>query len=122
MKSYDDDLSSSIEGDDTTGRDLVENMRNNLIKGKSKDGINSGLFPLSSKSQADYQFHLIGSEQQNRREVFHIASQPKDKDNFSWKGDAYIDTTAYQPVVVRTPCLARFPLPSAPCSAPACLG
>ena len=104
-----DDLSITLDNDDTTDRDLVENMRNNLTNGKSKDGINAGLFPLTSKTQTDYQFHLIGREKQNGRDVFHIVFQPKDKDDFSWKGDAFIDTTAYQPVLVRTTMSRKIP-------------
>jgi hypothetical protein len=90
-------------GDDTTDRDIVENMRSNLIANdKSKDGISSGLFPLTTKSQQDYQFKLLGRAPRNGHDCFHIEFRPKDKDDFGWKGDAYIDTVSYQPVLVRT--------------------
>ena len=102
------DLSITL-GDDSTDRDLVEHMRNNFTNDQSKDGIGAGLFPLRSKSQADYQFHLIGRETQNGRDVFHIAFRPKDKNDFSWKGDAYIDSIAYQPVLVRTTMSRKIP-------------
>jgi len=93
------DHEDSLDGMD---RDLVENMRSNLTSDKSKDGIGAHLFPLTSKSQLDYEFHLLGREQRNGREVFHLDFRPRDKNDYSWKGDAYIDTTAYQPVLVRT--------------------
>ncbi len=89
-------------GDDSMDRDLVENMRDNLTNRKSRDGIGAGLFPLTSKTQADYLFHLAGQEHLNGHEVFHITFEPKEKSDYLWKGDAYIDTTAYQPVLVRT--------------------
>jgi hypothetical protein len=103
-----DDDSISIDSEDTD-RELVENMRSNLTNDKSKDGIGVHLFPLTSKSQSDYLFHLIGREHINGRDVFHIDFHPKDKDDFGWKGDVYIDTTAYQPVVVRTTMARKIP-------------
>ena len=104
-----EDVNVTISGDDETDRDLVENMRKNLTETKSKDGIGSGLFPLTSKSQAAYDFQLIGREHINNRDVFHITFTYKDKSDFGWKGDAYIDTTAYQPVVVRTTMSRKVP-------------
>jgi len=104
-----DDINIDIDNDKTMDRQIVEAMRNDLTNGKSKDGINAGLFPLTSKTQANYSFKLIGHESRNGHDVFHIAFQPKDKKDFSWKGDAYIDTTAYQPVMVRTTMSRRIP-------------
>jgi hypothetical protein len=90
-------------GDATsTDREIVEGMRNSLTSSKTKDGIGAGLFPLTSKSQADYAFHLIGRERMNGRDVYHLTFVPKDHDDLGWKGDAFIDTDAYQPVLVRT--------------------
>jgi hypothetical protein len=103
-----DDDSISIDSQDTD-RELVESMRSNLTNDKSKDGIGAHLFPLTSKGQSDYLFHLVGREHINGRDVFHINFHPKDKDDFGWKGDAYIDTTAYQPVIVRTTMARKIP-------------
>ena len=99
--SGDGDVSISV-GDEDSDRNLVENMRQNLFNDKSKDGIGAGLFPLTSKVQAQEDFHLAGRERMNGRDVFHITFMPKDKADFGWKGDAYIDSTAFQPVLVRT--------------------
>jgi hypothetical protein len=105
-----DDINVNIgDDDDPMDRDLVENMRDNLTRNKSKDGIGAGLFPLTSKTQAGYTFQLIGTEHINGREVFHLVFTPKDKKDYGWKGDAYIDTTAYQPVVVRTKMSRQIP-------------
>ncbi len=103
--------SASVTVDeDDTDRDLVENMRQNLLGEKSKDGINARLFPLTPKGQQDYLFKLIGREQRNGRDVFHIEFTPKDRSDFGWKGDAFIDATAYQPVVVRTTMSRKIPI------------
>ena len=103
-----DEDSISIDSENTD-RELVEDMRSNLTNDKSKDGISARLFPLTSKSQSDYLFHLVGREHINGRDVFHIDFHPKDKDDFGWKGDAYIDTAAYQPVIVRTTMARKIP-------------
>lgn len=103
------DSTLTLNVDDDMDRDLVEDMRSGLIHDKSKDGIGAGLFPLASKTQAHYTFRLVGREQVNGREVFHLTFLPKDKDDYGWKGDAWIDTTAFQPVVVRTTMARKIP-------------
>jgi hypothetical protein len=103
-----DSISVTVK-DDSLDRDLVENMRSNLIHDKSKDGISAHLFPLTSKDQADYAFHMVGRERMNDRDVYHISFRPKDKNDFGWSGDAYIDTTAYQPVLVTTGMARKIP-------------
>jgi hypothetical protein len=104
----DDDISIELSDSDTD-RQLVEGFRTDLTNDKSKDAMGARLFPLTSADQRDYQFELIGREHMNGREVFHIEFHPKDKDEFTWKGDAYVDTTAYQPVVVTTSMARKIP-------------
>jgi hypothetical protein len=107
----DDDLHISVDtGDDDMDRDLVENLRHNLTVTHSKDGISANLFPLTSKEQAGYKFTLLGHEPRNGRDSFHIAFAPKDPDDFTWKGDAWIDATAFQPIVIRTAMSRKLPL------------
>lgn len=55
-----DTAAKAEDNDDSMDQDLVENMRQNLTNGKSKDGISANLFPLASKEQADYNFKLLG--------------------------------------------------------------
>lgn len=94
-----------------TDIDLVENMRRNFTSDKdSKDGVNAGLFPLTSKQQKEMLFDLKGRELKNGRDTFHITFRPKDKDDFGWKGDAWVDAQAFQPVVVRTALSRSIPL------------
>ncbi len=106
----DHDSVSIQMGNVDTDRSLVENMRRNLTDDKSKDGINGQLFPLTTKGQVDTLFHLAGRERINGRDVFHIDFYPKDKNDFGWKGDAYIDVDAYQPVLIRTDMSRKIPL------------
>ncbi len=97
-------------GEEDTDRDLVESMRSDLTDDRSKDGINRRLFPLTSARQGEYLFHLVGRERMNGREVFHVDFRPKDKSEFGWKGDAYVDATAFQPVVVSTAMARKVPM------------
>ena len=108
-KEKDKDPIFDPNSDETLDRDLVENMRWNLIHDKSKDGIAQHLFPLTSKDQASYAFHMVGRERLNDRDVFHITFRPKEKNDFGWSGDAYVDTQAFQPVLVTTGMARKIP-------------
>lgn len=108
-KEKDKDPVFDPNSDETIDRDLVENIRWSLLHDKSKDGIAQHLFPLTSKDQANYTFHMIGREHLNDRDVFHITFRPKEKNDFGWSGDAYIDTQAFQPVLVTTGMARKIP-------------
>ncbi len=90
-------------------QDLTENLRKNLTRDKSKDGLAAGLFPLTSKAQSQYLYTLKGRERRNGHDVYHLTFTPKDKDEFGWRGDAWIDTTAFQPVMVQTAMAKNIP-------------
>ncbi len=81
---------------------LVESLREGLMSRDSKDGLAAGLFPLTSKAQSSYDYRLVGRERMNGRETFHIAFAPKATGDYGWMGDAWIDSEAFQPVLVRT--------------------
>lgn len=109
----DDDHQDTIRVDikeDSIDRQIVENFRWILIHDKSKDGISANLFPLTSKEQADYTFRMVGREHMNDRDVYHVAFCPKKKDDFGWSGDAYVDTQAYEPVLITTVMARKIPL------------
>ena len=109
----DHDVNLSIGGDDSD-RNLVEGMRNDFTNDNSgrgsKDGFQTGLFPLTTNSLKDEDFKLLGRERMLNRDVFHITFTPKDKSDYGWKGDAYIDATAFQPVLVHTTMSRNIPL------------
>ena len=109
QKDEDPDTIRVTVSDENMDRDLVEHMRWNLIHDKSKDGISAHLFPLTSKDQGDYVFHMVGRERMNDRDVFHVSFRPKDKDDFGWSGDAFIDTAAFQPVLITTGMARKIP-------------
>lgn len=90
------------DDEDETDRDLVENLRKNLTDDTSKNGLHAGLFPLSSRAQAEYTFTLKGRQRRNGVDTFHIAFAPRDKEEYGWRGDVWVDTAAFEPVVIQT--------------------
>lgn len=75
----------------------------------TKDGVADDLFPLSSKQQAKYAFHLIGEQKFQGREAYHIGFGPKDKSDITWAGEAYIDKQEFQPMLVFTKLSRKIP-------------
>lgn len=104
------DVSVSIDDNGLMDRELVENLRKNLSDEKSKDGLAHGLFPLTSKQQSQYLFKLLGQQTMNGRDVYRVSFRPKDKNDFDWKGEAYIDREEFEPVVVYTEMSRKVPL------------
>jgi hypothetical protein len=96
------------EGDSLDGN-LIKGFRDDLVNDKTKDGLAKDLFPLTSEEQKAYDFKLLGQETENGRNVYHIKFWPKDKDEITWAGEAYIDAAELEPVRVFTKLSRRFP-------------
>ena len=92
----------TLTDDQNTDVNLVEHMRSNLTNTRAKDGFNAGLFPLTGKAQTGYDYHLVRREPMNGHDTWLIHFKPRNREDFDWEGDAWIDTVAYQPVLVRT--------------------
>ncbi|MGH9494472.1 MAG: hypothetical protein ACRD3B_05695 [Candidatus Sulfotelmatobacter sp.] len=88
---------------------LIQGFRDDLTNEKSKDGLGKDLFPLTSEGQKDYDFELLGQEDQDGRSIYHIRFRPKDKNDITWAGEAYIDAAEFQPVRVFTKLSRRIP-------------
>jgi hypothetical protein len=95
--------------------DLINDMSNVMMSdGESRDGIGHDLFPLTTKEQRKYDFHLVGTETYRGRTVHRVAFQPKahhdsNEDGGDWKGEALIDAEEYEPVLVVTSLAAKIP-------------
>jgi hypothetical protein len=72
--------------------------------------LGKGLFPLTTEQQAKYLFKLEGRQTMNGRDVYRVSFRPKDKNDFDWKGEAFIDTHEFEPVVVYTEMSRKIPL------------
>jgi hypothetical protein len=88
---------------------LIHDFREDLSNEKTKDGLAKDLFPLTTEGQKDDNFTLLGQEMQEGRSVYHIGFRPKDKNDISWAGEAYIDAAEFQPVRVFTKLSRRIP-------------
>jgi hypothetical protein len=87
---------------------------------KSRDGIEHDLFPMTSRQQRKYVFHLQGTEEYRGALVYHITFEPKrespkmdaneDDDDDTWAGEALIDRDEFQPVLVTTWLAEQIPL------------
>lgn len=88
---------------------IVESFRHDLLNSKSKDGVDTDLFPLTSEQQKRYDFELLGEQSAQGRRVYRIGFRPKDKKDIAWAGEALIDCQDFQPVRVFTTLSRRIP-------------
>ncbi|HMD98066.1 MAG TPA: hypothetical protein VKM93_12155 [Terriglobia bacterium] len=89
--------------------DLIHDFRNDLQNEHSKDGFARDYFPLTTEEQKKYRFRLMGEETLQGRKVYHLGFRPKDKQDFDWAGEAYIDAADFQPVTVFTKLSRQIP-------------
>lgn len=87
---------------DSLDGDMVHDFREDLANDKSKDGLASDLFPLTTKEQEKYSLRLLGEETDQGRRVYRLSFRPKDKGDIDWAGEAFIDATDFEPVRVFT--------------------
>ena len=95
---------------DSLDGDLIQDFRNDLLNGKSKDGLANDLFPFTAKEQKQYQFELAGEQVVDGRKAFRIRFRPADKHEITWAGEALIDAEEFQPVTVYTRLSRRIPM------------
>lgn len=73
------------------------------IGDKNKDGVSKEMFPLTAKEQSKYIFTLEGREDYRGVSVYRVTFRPKPKtEDADWKGEALIDATEFEPVLVST--------------------
>jgi len=101
--------SEPIPDPDGIDADLTHDSLHDLDQRSTRDGIASNLFPLTSGRQKDYQFQLIGEESLAGRPVYHIRFEPKDKSDYDWAGEAFIDRAEFEPVNVFTKLSKKLP-------------
>lgn len=88
---------------------------------KSRDGIEHDFFPLTSKQQRKYVFHLEGTEDYRGTPVYHITFEPRKKPALLdadeegdgedvWAGEALIEHDEFQPVLITTTLAEKIPL------------
>jgi hypothetical protein len=83
--------------------------------GKTRDGVPSGLFPLTADAQRLYQYKLEGKEKYEGRLVYRVSFRPNHRKNDDGipgfgKGKALVDAQEFQPVKVVTDLTFGIPL------------
>jgi hypothetical protein len=94
---------------DSLDGDLVHDFREDLSNDRSKDGLDRGLFPLTSEEQKKYHFQLAGEETVQGRKVYRVSFRPLDKNELTWAGEALIDTAEFEPLRVYTKLSRKIP-------------
>jgi len=94
----------AIDIDADFAKSLMEDFGNDK---DSRDGVDHDCFPLTSKEQPKYRFHLEGTEDYRGTPVYRITFQPKKRpsiydgdENGQWAGEVLVDRDEFQPVLV----------------------
>ncbi len=104
------DYSGEQPNHDSLDGDLVSDLRDDLVnEDRTKDGLATDLFPLTSKQQEKYRFKVVDLETTNGRPAYRVAFHPKDRSETVWKGEALIDGQEFQPITVFTKLARRVP-------------
>ncbi len=94
---------------DSLDGDLVGDFREDITNEKSKDALANDLFPLTSEEQRKYEFKLLDEQILEGHQVYRIGFRPKEKQEFTWAGEALIDASDFEPVRVYTKLSRRIP-------------
>lgn len=83
---------------------------------KSRDGLDTDLFPLARKHLDSYTFTLQGSSEYRGHQVYEIEYRPAKKPRLSdekdemWAGTVLVDKAAFQPVFINSFLAVQIPL------------
>ena len=80
---------------------------------KSRDGVERDMFPLTTKEQRKYRFHLDGEEDYQGTPVYWITFEPLKNtggDDQVWAGEALIHRDEFQSVLVTTHLAEKIPM------------
>lgn len=83
---------------------------------KSRDGVDTDLFPLAHKHLDRYTFTLKGSSEYRGHQVYEIEYRPAKKPQLSddndeiWAGTVLVDQTAFQPVFINSFLAVQIPM------------
>ncbi len=94
---------------DNLDASLINDMRDDLVEPKSKDGIGQDLFPFAGEKAAKYTFTLIGRDTFQGHDAYRVGFTPIDKSDIDWAGEAYIDAADFEPIYVYTKLSRKIP-------------
>jgi hypothetical protein len=91
-----------VPDQDSIDGNMLQGFRDDLLFDKSKDGLASDLFPLTTEAQKEYRFQLVGQEVIHGRASYRLKFGPKDRSDIDWAGEADVDVADLEPVRVYT--------------------
>jgi len=94
---------------DSLDAELVQDMRDDLMEPKTKDGFGQNQFPFATEKLPKYTFKLVGRETFSGHDAYRIAFTPADKTEYDWAGEAYIDAADFEPIYVYTKLSRKLP-------------
>lgn len=71
---------------------------------------NTGWFPFESKDLQKYKFTLEGEENYRGYDVFRISFREADDGGEAWEGEALIERSEFQPILITTAWIGHIPL------------
>jgi hypothetical protein len=92
----------TVPDEDSIDGGMAQDFRDDLLNDKSKDGLASDLFPLTTENQKNDRFQLLGQEVIHGRPTYRLKFSPKDRSDIDWAGEADIDVADLEPVRVYT--------------------
>jgi hypothetical protein len=106
---YEEFTGEPVPDADSIDAQLVNDMRDDLMEPKTKDGFGKNQFPFSSKKLPDYSFKMVGRETFQGHDAYRISFAPADKTEYDWAGEAYIDAADFEPIYVYTKLSRKLP-------------
>lgn len=91
-----------VPDEDGIDGSMLQGFRDDLMNDKSKDGLASDLFPLTTEAQKSYRFQLVSQEIVHGRPTYRLRFSPKDSSDIDWAGETDIDVADFEPVRVYT--------------------
>jgi hypothetical protein len=98
---------------------MITGLNDSFCNEKTRDGIERDLFPLTSRQQHKYRFHLDGAEDYFGIPVYRVTFQPLKRtsvldadtdDDDVWAGEALIHRDEFQPVLITTRLAEKIPV------------
>ena len=89
--------------------EITESIANDILWKKNENGPMVDWFPLTEERQKNSTFTLEGEERYRDFDVYKIAWQGHDEDEECWTGEALIEKTEFQPVLVTASWSCKIP-------------
>ena len=88
---------------------ITDSFAREILWRKDTAGPLVGWFPLTRRRMKNYNFHLEGEEKYREYDVYRISFESGYEDDDCWKGEALVERTEFQPVLITTEWSCKVP-------------